>query len=247
MLSSATDPLLLGRGLFLARASGRDWSCPPVPGSHVRSQSPLSLLRGACVRPLTPTPGPVEGTRVTCELASLSRCELLGSPVGDESLPVSPTRKQRTESTTKYSLKEASQMALVVKNSPANAEDIRDAGWIPGSGRSPGRGHGTPVLLPGESHGQRSLAGHSPWGPTGRDMPEQLSTHVHWPLRGSTARWKRGPGEDSPRVNRSGYRSTGNRVRVPGSPDPSGGPSFGEKKGKNIQISNYRSHTPGPY
>ena len=34
----------------------------------------------------------------------------------------------------------ASQMTLVVKNLPANAGDIRDAGSIPGSGRSPGGG-----------------------------------------------------------------------------------------------------------
>ena len=32
-------------------------------------------------------------------------------------------------------------MVLVVKNPPANA---RDAGWIPGLGRSPGVGNGTP-------------------------------------------------------------------------------------------------------
>ena len=36
----------------------------------------------------------------------------------------------------------ASQVALVVKNSPANAGDIRDTGSIPGSGRCPGGGHG---------------------------------------------------------------------------------------------------------
>ena len=35
-----------------------------------------------------------------------------------------------------------SQVALVVKNSPANAGDIRDMGSIPEWGRSPGRGHG---------------------------------------------------------------------------------------------------------
>ena len=35
-------------------------------------------------------------------------------------------------------------MALVVKNLPANAGDIRDAGLIPGLGRSPGGGHGNP-------------------------------------------------------------------------------------------------------
>ena len=40
---------------------------------------------------------------------------------------------------------EASQMGLVVKIPPANAGDIRDAGSIPGSGRSPGGGHGNTV------------------------------------------------------------------------------------------------------
>ena len=39
----------------------------------------------------------------------------------------------------------ASQVLLVVKNLPANAEDIRDLGSIPGSGRSPGGGHGNPL------------------------------------------------------------------------------------------------------
>ena len=36
----------------------------------------------------------------------------------------------------------AFQIALVVKNSPANAGDIRDSGSIPGLGRSLGGGHG---------------------------------------------------------------------------------------------------------
>ena len=39
----------------------------------------------------------------------------------------------------------ASQVALVVKNPPADAGDIRDGGLIPGVGRSPGGGHGNPV------------------------------------------------------------------------------------------------------
>ena len=39
----------------------------------------------------------------------------------------------------------ASQVALVVKNPPANAGDVRDLGSIPGSGRSPGGGHGNPL------------------------------------------------------------------------------------------------------
>ena len=36
-------------------------------------------------------------------------------------------------------------MVLVVKNLPANAGDVRDAGSVPGSGRSPGGGHGNPL------------------------------------------------------------------------------------------------------
>ena len=39
----------------------------------------------------------------------------------------------------------ASQVALVVKNLPANTGDIRDAASIPGSGRYPGGGHGNPL------------------------------------------------------------------------------------------------------
>ena len=36
-------------------------------------------------------------------------------------------------------------MALVVKNPPTNAGDIRDTSSIPGSGRSPVGGHGNPL------------------------------------------------------------------------------------------------------
>ena len=38
-----------------------------------------------------------------------------------------------------------SQLALVVKNPPANAGDLRDVGSTPGWGRSPGGGHGNPL------------------------------------------------------------------------------------------------------
>ena len=39
----------------------------------------------------------------------------------------------------------ASQVALVVKNLPANAGDMRDLGPVPGLGRSPGEGNGNPL------------------------------------------------------------------------------------------------------
>ena len=60
---------------------------------------------------------------------------------------------------------------LAVKNLPANAADIRDVGLISGLGDPlddlPGEDQAlkpTPVLLPGESHGQRSLVGYSQQG-----------------------------------------------------------------------------------
>ena len=40
----------------------------------------------------------------------------------------------------------------------------------------------TPVFLPGESHGQRSLAGYSPWGCKELDMTEQLTLSLHFRL-----------------------------------------------------------------
>ena len=40
--------------------------------------------------------------------------------------------------------------------------------------------HPTPVLLPGESHGWRSLVGCSPWGRYESDMTERL--HFHFSL-----------------------------------------------------------------
>ena len=39
----------------------------------------------------------------------------------------------------------ASQVALVVKNPPGNAGDLKDMGSIPGLGRSPGEGNGNPL------------------------------------------------------------------------------------------------------
>ena len=70
-------------------------------------------------------------------------------------------------------------MSLVVKDPLANAGDIRD-GLIRGSGRSPWRRAWQPtqVFLPGESHGQRSLAGYSPWGAKESDTTKQLSIYT---------------------------------------------------------------------
>ena len=36
----------------------------------------------------------------------------------------------------------------MIKNPPANAGDIRDLGSVPGSGRPPGEGNGSPLQYP---------------------------------------------------------------------------------------------------
>ena len=65
-------------------------------------------------------------------------------------------------------------MALVVKNLPANTGDLRELGAIPGTGRFPWvrAWQPTPVFLPGDAHGQRSLVGYSSWGHKDLDMTE---------------------------------------------------------------------------
>ena len=73
----------------------------------------------------------------------------------------------------------ASQVPLVVKNSPANAGDARDMGSVPGLERSSRRAwQPTPLFLPGESHGQRSLEGYSQWGHKESDRTE-ATWHAH--------------------------------------------------------------------
>ena len=58
-----------------------------------------------------------------------------------------------------------SQVAQVVKNTPVNAGDVRDAGLISGLRRSPGEGNGNPLQYSClENPVDRILVGYSPWG-----------------------------------------------------------------------------------
>ena len=69
----------------------------------------------------------------------------------------------------------------MVKNLPTDSGDIRDMGpipgLIPGSGRSPGGGHGDPLQRSclENPHRQRSLVSYSPCGQKKLDTTEQLS------------------------------------------------------------------------
>ena len=71
-------------------------------------------------------------------------------------------------------------VGLVVKNPPSSAGNVGASGSIPGSGRSPGGGHGNPHQYSclENPHGQRRLAGYSPWGCTELDRAKQLSMHA---------------------------------------------------------------------
>ena len=82
----------------------------------------------------------------------------------------------------------------MVKNSPPNAGDLGECGFDPWVGKIPWRRawQPTPVFLPGESHGQRSLGGCSPWGHKDSDTTEATAdTH-------RCAAICRGPASDGP-------------------------------------------------
>ena len=77
----------------------------------------------------------------------------------------------------------ASQVARVVKNLPANVGDLTEVGSIPGSGNMPWKRalQPTPVFLPGEFHGQRSLVGYSPQGHKDSDTTEVTTQRCSCP------------------------------------------------------------------
>ena len=69
----------------------------------------------------------------------------------------------------------------MVKNPPANGGDTRDAGLIPGSGRSPGGGHGNPLWYSCLDNPMDRRA----WWATGHRVTQswtqlkRLSMHIH--------------------------------------------------------------------
>ena len=68
----------------------------------------------------------------------------------------------------------------MVKYPPASAEDSRDMGSIPWLERSPRRKWTpTPVFLPVQVHGQKSLVGYSLWWRKQSDVTEYTHTHTH--------------------------------------------------------------------
>ena len=70
--------------------------------------------------------------------------------------------------------------ASAAKCHPAMQDTCGRCRFDPGVGKIPWRRtwHPTPVFLPGESHGQRSLVGYSPWGHNKWDKTECLNDNV---------------------------------------------------------------------
>ena len=100
-----------------------------------------------------------------------------------------PPFREAKENTFHQAPNRAFQVALVLKSLSANTGDSRHVGLIPVFDpcvrKIPWRRswQPTPVFLPGESHGQRSLAGYSPWGHKELDMTEVIQ-HACRPLTG---------------------------------------------------------------
>ena len=94
----------------------------------------------------------------------------------------------------------ASLVAQMVKKKKKICLQYRRPGFYSWVGKIPGEENGNPLqyprILPGEFHGQRSLAGYSPWSCKESDMTEWLTPAtvktsfyfqplIYWRLRGS--------------------------------------------------------------
>ena len=79
-----------------------------------------------------PSPGDLPNPGIRPRSPALQADSLLSEPPGSQIDVYTPD-------------KWASQVALVIKNPPANSGDTGDASWIPGSERLPGEGNGNPL------------------------------------------------------------------------------------------------------
>ena len=137
----------------------------------------------------------------TCRTFSSSQTETL-SPLSNSS-PFSLAQHLATTILLSISMNlttllylRSSQVALVVIP-PASAGDIRDVDSIPGSGRSPGAGHGNPFQYSclESPVDKRSLTGYTPWVTKSRTQLKRLSalgahTYTHTCLLASLLSYK---------------------------------------------------------
>ena len=140
---------------------GRGWMTPHTHTSRTPPTTTSWVISHHSHEQKADRPGQLGTSFATSVLSGLKE-----RPVGVQSCPIPEKPNDPSFKLKSKYVSMASQVALVVKNLPANAGDARDTSLIPGLGRSPGKGNGqpTPEFLPGKCHGQRSLAGYSPWG-----------------------------------------------------------------------------------
>ena len=104
------------------------------------AQSPIVVALGQLPRLLTPKLQLFKGT-----VRSAGRREVFLAPPVDGTDGESQQARWAVGGPGLGHRQWASQVALVVKNLPVMAGDVRDMGLIPGSGRSPGGGNGNPL------------------------------------------------------------------------------------------------------
>ena len=165
-LPSSLSPSFCQYAASVARCSLESYCCqdktwllyPPCgPGQSQNSQEPEEVF--------------TEPKRTVKAMAILEgwlwEGETKKTPSSTSMLSISmscfPQKQKKSALATPICVVGAFQAALVVKNTPNSAGEIRSAGLIPGLGRSPrGPWQSTPVSLHGESPGHSSLAGCSP-------------------------------------------------------------------------------------
>ena len=120
--------------------------------SPFRGSRNLSLLPSSS--PLSSYPQPDKGPSWFSQKhleanSSLGGCSQVGYPneymASHPAVTMISIKRNKKLSVVKINIFKASQVALVVKNLPANAGPTRDLGSITGSGRSPGEGNGYPL------------------------------------------------------------------------------------------------------
>ena len=108
-----------------------------------------------------------------CKVISLQWIKINGKKINKNKIKYNP---RKLENLFIQGSLQASQVALVVKNLHASARDIKRRGFHPWVRKIPWRRaqQPTPVFLPGETYGQRSMASYSPQDHKESDMTEVI-------------------------------------------------------------------------
>ena len=159
---------------------GLAWvTCPPL--SHSYSQGEVTCGRHCCSSILTTPSPPSSGNSIRLPLETHSFLISQVSVGAGISTPHLLAPEMSTWAKTGQSMKNHlpghSDWRLKSNGTRWSFYNILSIEW--GQRR---QWHPTPVLLPGKSHGQRSLVGCNPWGREESDMTERL--HFHFLLSG---------------------------------------------------------------